>query len=107
MQFSLHRKKSDGYQKIEHYPKETVLKMAENYRQILELIGEDPTREGLDKSPLRIAKAMQFMTQGYSMDPEEILRSAMFKEDYRQMVIVKDSKKSAMFLMLCYIFYCY
>jgi GTP cyclohydrolase I len=90
MQFSLHRKKADGYQKTEHYPKETVTKMADHYRQILELIGEDPTREGLDKSPLRIAKAMQFMTQGYSMDPEEILRSAMFKEDYRQMVIVKD-----------------
>jgi GTP cyclohydrolase I len=90
MQFSLHRKKADGYQKTEHYPKETVTKIADHYRQILELIGEDPTREGIDKSPLRIAKAMQFMTQGYSMDPEEILRSAMFREDYRQMVIVKD-----------------
>jgi GTP cyclohydrolase IA len=90
MQFSLHRKKSDGYQKIEHYPKETVTRMAEHYKEILELIGEDSTREGLHQSPLRIAKAMQFMTQGYSMDPEEILRSAMFKEDYRQMVIVKD-----------------
>src|SRR5665647_2702290 len=90
MQFSLHKKKADGYQKIERYSEETVTKMAEHYRQILELIGEDTTREGLDKSPLRIAKAMQFMTQGYSMDPEEMLRSAMFKEDYRQMVIVKD-----------------
>ena len=90
MQFSLHRKEADGYQKIERYPEETVTKMAELYKQILELIGEDPSREGLDKSPLRIAKAMQFMTQGYSMDPEEILRSAMFKEEYRQMVIVKD-----------------
>ena len=78
MQFSLHKKKADGYQKIERYPEETVTKMAEHYRQILELIGEDTTREGLDKSPLRIAKAMQFMTQGYSMDPEEMLRSAMF-----------------------------
>ena len=90
MQFSLHRKKSDGYQKIERYPNETVTRMAEHYRQILELIGEDPTRDGLGQSPLRIAKAMQFLTQGYSMDPEEMLRSAMFKEDYRQMVIVKD-----------------
>jgi len=90
MQFSLHRKKSDGYQKIERYSQETVTKMAEHYRQIIELIGEDPSRDGLVQSPLRIAKAMQFMTQGYSMDPEEMLRSAMFREDYRQMVIVKD-----------------
>ena len=69
MQFSLHRKKSDGYQKTEHYPRETVTRIADHYQQILELLGEDPTREGLNQSPLRIAKAMQFMTQGYNMDP--------------------------------------
>ena len=58
--------------------------------KVLELLGEDPTREGLIETPLRVGKAMQFLTQGYDMDPKEILRSAMFKEDYREMVIVKD-----------------
>jgi GTP cyclohydrolase I len=53
-------------------------------------LGEDTEREGLLKTPLRVAKAMQFMTQGYQQNPEEILRSALFKEDYKQMVIVKD-----------------
>ncbi|MFA8433743.1 MAG: GTP cyclohydrolase I FolE [Marinifilaceae bacterium] len=61
-----------------------------HYGKVLELLGEDATREGLEKTPLRVAKAMQFLTQGYHMEPEEILRSAMFKEDYKQMVIVKD-----------------
>ena len=64
--------------------------MAEHYREILKLLGENTEREGLFKSPVRIAKAMQFLTQGYNMDPHKILQSAMFKEDYRQMVIVKD-----------------
>ena len=64
--------------------------MAEHYRAILELLGEDPEREGLLKTPLRVAKSIQFLTQGYEMDGSEILRSAMFKEDYRQMVLVKD-----------------
>ena len=64
--------------------------LAERYKQILELLGEDPQREGLLATPVRVAKAMQFLAQGYSQDPEEILRSAMFKEDYKQMVIVKD-----------------
>jgi GTP cyclohydrolase I len=64
--------------------------MAGHYREILNLIGEDTEREGLIQTPVRVAKAMQFLMQGYNMDPEEILKSAMFKEDYRQMVIVKD-----------------
>ncbi|MEA1887872.1 MAG: GTP cyclohydrolase I FolE [Bacteroidota bacterium] len=64
--------------------------MADLYRQILELIGEDALREGLQNTPLRVAKAIQFLTQGYNHDPHEILRGAMFREDYRQMVIVKD-----------------
>jgi GTP cyclohydrolase IA len=54
------------------------------------LLGEDTNREGLEKTPLRVAKAMQFLTQGYNMKPEEIIRSAMFREDYQQMVVVKD-----------------
>lgn len=64
--------------------------LATHYKSILELIGEDPEREGLLKTPERVAKAMQFLTHGYDLDPMAILRSAMFKEDYKQMVIVKD-----------------
>ena len=79
-----------GYEKIEHYNPERTEKLMEHYRAILQLLGEDPSREGLLKTPLRVAKSMQFLTQGYNMDPMEILLSARFKEDYRQMVIVKD-----------------
>ena len=64
--------------------------IAEHMRDILSLLGEDIQREGLVKTPDRVAKAMQFLTRGYWQDPEEILRSALFKENYRQMVIVKD-----------------
>jgi len=64
--------------------------LAMHYREIIRLLGEDPDREGLLKTPKRVAKAMQFLTYGYEIDPSEILRSAMFKEEYRQMVIVKD-----------------
>ncbi len=61
-----------------------------HYREILRLLGEDPEREGLIKTPERVAKAMSFITKGYSQDPIAILRSAMFKEEYQQMVLVKD-----------------
>lgn len=61
-----------------------------HYKQILSLLGEDSEREGLVKTPERVAKAMQFLTSGYYQNPKDILRGAMFKEDYRQMVIVKD-----------------
>ena len=64
--------------------------IAEHYKAILKLVGEDVTREGLIKTPERVAKVMQFATQGYTQNPSEILRSAMFHEDYHQMVIVKD-----------------
>lgn len=65
--------------------------IAAHYKQVLSLIGEDTEREGLQKTPMRMAKAMSFLTKGYSEDPKEVLRSAMFKEeDYKQMVIVKD-----------------
>ncbi len=90
MKFSLNSRDNEGYSKVETYHEENILKMAEHYREILKLLGEDTEREGLVKSPVRIAKAMQFLMQGYNMDPEMILKSAMFKEDYRQMVIVKD-----------------
>ncbi len=66
------------------------LELEKLYKQVLSLIGEDPNREGLVKTPERVAKAMQFLTQGYSQSPEEVLKSAMFEEDYKQMVIVRD-----------------
>lgn len=78
------------YRKFEFFNQERTDKLSYHYKEILKLLGEDTEREGLVKTPLRVAKAMQFMTQGYWQDPEEILRSALFKEDYRQMVIVKD-----------------
>ncbi|HET7157481.1 MAG TPA: GTP cyclohydrolase I FolE, partial [Burkholderiales bacterium] len=64
--------------------------MAEHYRAVLQELGEDPRREGLIKTPERAAKALQFLTHGYSLDPAEILKSAMFREEYQQMVIVRD-----------------
>lgn len=80
----------DGYEKIDQYNPRTIKALSEHYYNVIELIGEDPTREGLEKTPERVAKAMQYLTHGYDLDPSEILRSAMFKEDYRQMVVVKD-----------------
>jgi len=79
-----------GYNKIETWNAENIEEMATIYRRVLELIGEDPNREGLLRTPVRVAKAMNFLTMGYNMNAEEILRSAMFKEEYKQMVIVKD-----------------
>lgn len=79
-----------GYQKIEEYAPEKLSALEVHYRAILDLIGEDSQREGLIDTPRRVAKAIQFLTQGYDHDPKEILLSAKFKEDYREMVIVKD-----------------
>ncbi|MDR2929110.1 MAG: GTP cyclohydrolase I FolE [Cytophagaceae bacterium] len=79
-----------GYQKIDRYDDELTAQLSDVYRQALVLLGEDPTREGLEKTPKRVAKAMQFLTQGYHAKPEDIIRSAMFQEDYQQMVVVKD-----------------
>ncbi|NPA67071.1 MAG: GTP cyclohydrolase I FolE [Chlorobi bacterium] len=79
-----------GYVRIDSWNDETTQKLAGHYKEILKLIGEDVNREGLEKTPLRIAKAVQFMMQGYNSDPAEILKSALFKEDYKEMVIVKD-----------------
>ncbi len=69
---------------------EKTQKIAYHYKEIITLLGENPEREGLMKSPERVSKAMQFLMNGYEQEPEEIIRSAMFSEDYRQMVIVKD-----------------
>jgi len=81
---------SNNYERIENFDDYTTTELAKNYQNILKLLGEDNLREGLDKTPERVAKAMQFLLQGYKTDPVEILKSALFKEDYRQMVIVKD-----------------
>lgn len=79
-----------GYKKIDHYNDGLIDSISDMYKNILNDMGENPNREGLVKTPVRAAKAMQFLTQGYDLNPAEILRSAMFKEDYSQMVIVKD-----------------
>ena len=79
-----------AFRKIEEYDPQATEELAVHYKEVLRLLGEDPEREGLLKTPERVAKSMQFLTQGYHMDGAEILRSAMFKEDYRQMVVVKD-----------------
>ena len=64
--------------------------LATHYRSVLTLLGEDVSREGLEKPPMRVAKAMQILTRGYTQDPHKVLTDALFKEDYNQMVIVKD-----------------
>jgi GTP cyclohydrolase I len=81
---------SDSYNKIERWNPEVIKEISEYYYKILKLLGEDPEREGLLKTPERVAKALSFLTRGYEQDPEELLRSAIFKEEYRQMVLVKD-----------------
>ena len=67
-----------------------IEELADHYREVLKLLGEDPDREGLEKTPMRVAKAMQTLTKGYQMDAHKILTDALFKEDYNQMVIVKN-----------------
>lgn len=81
---------AEGYLKIDRYNQKLIDNISQNYNSIIKDVGENAAREGLVKTPMRAAKAMQFLTQGYDMKPDEILRSAMFKEDYSQMVIVKD-----------------
>ena len=78
------------YKKEEVYDSKIIDNLKEKYEAILEEIGEDPKREGLLKTPERVAKAMQYLTHGYNTDPSQILKSAMFAEDYNQMVLVKD-----------------
>ena len=81
---------SNGYNKIESWDAERTNELSSVYYRVLKLLGEDPDREGLKNTPERVAKAMQFMTMGYSQNPCEIINSAKFREEYRQMVIVKD-----------------
>jgi GTP cyclohydrolase I len=79
-----------AYKKTEQYDANVTLKLVENYKESLTLLGEDAEREGLQKTPERVAKAMQFFTQGYQMDAKKILESAKFIEDVSEMIIVKD-----------------
>jgi GTP cyclohydrolase I len=86
----LEENEMDGYAKIDQYNPVTIKRIADRYHAILGDIGEDAEREGLQKTPERAAKALQFLTHGYDLDPAAILRAAMFREEYQQMVIVKD-----------------
>jgi len=79
-----------SYNRLEKFDDKQTSGLMESYRQTLSLIGEDPAREGLVKTPERLAKAMQFMTQGYQMDAKSIINSAKFHEDISEMIIVKD-----------------
>jgi GTP cyclohydrolase IA len=79
-----------GYKRTDHFNGENTDRLMDRYRDILGFIGEDPTREGLADTPERMAKAIQFLTHGYELDPDEILKSALFTEEYSEMVIVKD-----------------
>jgi GTP cyclohydrolase I len=80
----------NGYERIENFNEELTTLLSNNYRIILEGLVDDHEREGLARTPDRVAKAMQYLTHGYAVDPAEILKTAMFKEQYQQMVIVKD-----------------
>lgn len=83
-------KMDKGYKKIEDYNEEKIDTISAHYKSVIENLGEDPNREGLQKTPERVAKAMQYLTHGYELNPADIIKSAMFTEDHNQMVIVKD-----------------
>ncbi|MCB0815842.1 MAG: GTP cyclohydrolase I, partial [Flavobacteriales bacterium] len=80
----------DGFVRRDVYNPELLDSIGEHYRGVLTALGEDPEREGLQKTPERVAKALQYLTHGYDLDPAMILKSAMFTEEYSQMVLVKD-----------------
>src|SRR5664279_4652482 len=80
----------DGYNKIESWDAENLGELSSVYYKVLKLIGEDPDREGLKGTPMRVAKSLYFLTNGYQQNPCNIINSAKFKEDYKQMVLVKD-----------------
>jgi len=83
-------KEAINYERVDHFREEQTTKLSAVYREVLQDIGENPNREGLLKTPERVAKAMQFMTQGYQMDAKAILQSAVFRTDHSEMVFVKD-----------------
>ena len=82
--------RGNGYERVDLYDDESIDNISTHYTDILKNLGENPEREGLQKTPERVAKALKYLTHGYDLDPASILKSAMFKEEYRQMVLVKD-----------------
>ena len=80
----------EGYERVDHYHGDKTSTIATSYAEIIDQLGEDPQREGLLKTPERAAKAMQFLMQGYKQDPADILKSALFNEEYSELVLVKD-----------------
>jgi GTP cyclohydrolase I len=81
---------NEGYIRVDKFDDETTEKLTGLYREVLASLGENIDREGLEKTPARVARSMQFLTQGYGLNPDEIIQSARFREDYQEMVIVKD-----------------
>ncbi len=79
-----------GYVRVDRYHQEQTKKLEGLYEEVLKIIDKDASREGVKDTPMRVAKAMQYLTQGYDIDPGDIIRSALFREEYKQMVVVKD-----------------
>ena len=90
MNNGLGKNQKGGYDRLDRWDEETTAALTEHYSEILKLVGEDGMREGLKETPQRVAKSIQFLMQGYGTDPADILKSAVFHEDYSEMVIVKD-----------------
>ena len=81
---------NDGYDRVDKFNDAKTERLTEIYNEVLDIIGEDSEREGLSETPMRVAKSMQFLTQGYGTDPRDVIKSAMFREEYQEMVIVKN-----------------
>ena len=81
---------NDGYNRVDKFNDTKTERLTEIYNEVLDIIGEDSEREGLSETPMRVAKSMQFLTQGYGTDPRDVIKTAMFREEYQEMVIVKD-----------------
>jgi len=81
---------NDGYDRVDKFNDAKTERLTEIYNEVLDIIGEDSEREGLSETPMRVAKSMQFLTQGYGTDPRDVIKTAMFREEYQEMVIVKD-----------------
>ena len=84
------KEEKSGYEKIDSYHEGITNSLSEKYKSILTELGEDVKRQGLEKTPVRVARSMQFLTHGYNLNPADILKSAMFSDEYKQMVLVKD-----------------
>lgn len=85
-----HEIETDGYKKIDQYNSALIESISAKYKEIIIDLGEDPEREGLSKTPERVAKSLQFLTHGYDLDPAAMLRSAMYKKEHKHMIIMKD-----------------